>query len=248
VFRCKENSIQYFNFVFPLAFSNLKCLLQGNYTGSIHRKTLSSLWTQFGALASALTYLHETVHTAHGDIRSSNNLIFEGAKDQLALKITDFGHSVDLKNIIAWEQGGVTAQPAWLYDSSELRSALTYNSSQVSNHINILTTEELLSKDVWKIGCIFIEMTTVLVKGGSKGVSHFRQFISTTEDNVISDSFHDTSLEDGLKVKPQVLEWVAGLGVECRKAALLLPLLQRTVSNPSERPTARETCACLIEV
>lgn len=254
VFRSEENGAQYFNFLFPLAVGNLKRLFRGDYNDKLHlqRPAKDSLWGQYVGLSSAVAYLHDSISMAHRDIKPSNILIYEEPSKggSLILKLTDFGLSVDLSQAQTWERGSKARRSAWLYDSPELRKASPSAgiTGEMSGKIDLPSTRDLLANDVWKLGCVFTEMTAFLVYGGSSGVSKFRDYITTTEDKVSSAMINDTRFDDGEKVKPQVLRWTGQMASQSERASRLQPILDKMLARAAERPTIAWVCEALVEV
>ncbi|KAI1390684.1 kinase-like domain-containing protein [Hypoxylon trugodes] len=247
VFKYECEGIQYFNFAFPLALGNLKRLFRGDYNEILNSKAFATLWTQFNGLASVVVYLHETVRRAHRDIKPSNILVYEGINDGgLNLKLTDFGLSVDLTEALSWEAGSAATQSAGVYDSPGLRSSLLPSSGDI-REVRVPSIKELLANDMWRLGCVFTELVTFLVEGGSEGVLRFNEHRITVVENVSSDSFSDTRFDDGEKVKPQVLSWIMKLASVSEDANKIMPLLYKMLSEVSTRPTARETCQRLLD-
>ncbi|KAH6898373.1 hypothetical protein B0T10DRAFT_543346 [Thelonectria olida] len=252
-FKLEEGGIQYFNFAFPLALGNLKRVFRGTCDkNSLPYELLQkSLWGQFAGLASAVAYLHDSMRTAHRDIKPSNILLYEESPGQdLTLKLSDFGLSVDLTKALTWECGSRAHRSAWSYDSPELQrtSPNPGPSGAAPEKIQIPDSKELLSNDVWKLGCVFTEMATFLVAGGSAGVSSFRDSITTAEGNVFSDSFNDTRFDNGEDVKSEVLQWISGLSKADERAQRLEPLLCKMLAKSICRPTIRAVCKELMEV
>ena len=257
-FRYEQDNIQYFNFMFPLALGNLKRLFRGQYgnNSALQSRVRVSLWDQFIGLASAVAYLHHSLQTAHRDIKPSNILIYNNMEspggEDIILKITDFGLSVDLSKANTWELGTLAAESAWTYDSPEFRQASPWPDSLSSGSsdltVTLPTSDELLSNDIWKLGCVFTEMLAFLVGGGSLGVVQFRDHITTTEEGIHSDFFNDTRFDDGLKVKPQVIEWLDRASDKDDRARQLGPLLRGMLATGPARPTAVGVCSQLLEV
>ncbi|KAH6967782.1 kinase-like domain-containing protein [Ilyonectria sp. MPI-CAGE-AT-0026] len=252
VFRSEMNGNMYFNFMFPLALGNLKRLFRGSYGENLrlHTRAQESLWGQFTGLSSAVAYLHDAIQMAHRDIKPSNILIYEiAAGGNLVLKLTDFGLSVDLTKALTWEQGSLALQSAWLYDSPELRKASPNRATTPSSDkIHIPSARDILANDIWKLGCVFTEMVSFLVCGGSAGVSEFRDYITTTEGKVSSDMFNDTRFDDGENVKTQVLDWFSHLSGKDVRAKLLEPILREMLLKSVQRPTITHVCEALVEV
>jgi len=122
----------------PVAKSNLQEYLDVDPFPFNHR---SVLWRAFGCLTSALFYLHRS-YIRHRDLKPSNILV-----DGSNVLLTDFGTALN------WtEDGGSTSVDApgtltWQYCSPE----------QASHG------ERGRPSDVWSLGCIFLEITAVLM-------------------------------------------------------------------------------------
>ncbi|KAJ6260422.1 Ankyrin-1 [Drechslerella dactyloides] len=95
----------------------------------------------FGCLASALDYLHSS-QIRHKDIKPQNILVMAGT----GVLLTDFGLSLDWGDLSRSTTKGVPA-------------ALTprYAAPEVAEHEPRGT-----SADIWSLGCVFLEMVTVL--------------------------------------------------------------------------------------
>ncbi|CVL00390.1 uncharacterized protein FMAN_09853 [Fusarium mangiferae] len=239
VFRSEMGTTQHFNFLFPLALSNLKRLFRDPYVPvTLRNRNLDSLWGQIPGLSSAVAYLHDSAHMAHRDIKPSNILIYEEPSGTgLSLKLTDFGLSVDLSRARTWEQGSRARQSAWLYDSPEVRNASPMPGVETSARIKIPSSSDLMANDVWKLGCVFTEMLAYLVCGGASGVEAFRDHITTTEDNISSDVFNDTRFDDGEQVKPQVLEFIERMASKDHRAEMLQSVVSDMLAKSALRPT-----------
>ncbi|KAF5651367.1 serine threonine kinase [Fusarium tjaetaba] len=249
VFRSEKDATQHFNFLFPLALSNLKRLFREVYVPiPLRNRNLDSLWGQIPGLSSAVAYLHDSAHMAHRDIKPSNILIYEEPfGNGLSLKLTDFGLSVDLSRARTWEQGSRARQSAWLYDSPEARNASPIAGVESSARIKIPSSSDLMANDIWKLGCVFTEMLAYLVGGGSSGVHEFRNHITTTEDNISSDVFHDTRFDDGEQVKPQVLEFIDRMAYKDYRAGMLQPVIKEMLAKSALRPTIADVCEDLAD-
>ncbi|KAF5699322.1 serine threonine kinase [Fusarium mundagurra] len=250
VFRSEMGTIQHFNFVFPLALSNLKRLFRDSYVSvSLRNRNIDSLWGQISGLSSAVAYLHDYAHMAHRDIKPSNILIYDDPSGKgLSLKLTDFGLSVDLSRARIWEQGSGARQLAWLYDSPEARNASPMTgSTEPSARIKIPSSSDLIANDIWKLGCVFTELLAYLVGGGSTSVEEFRNHITTTEDNISSDVFNDTRFDDGEQVKPQVLEFIDQMACKDYRAGMLQSVIKEMLAKSSLRPTIAHVCKKLAD-
>ncbi|SCV54173.1 uncharacterized protein FFB14_13510 [Fusarium fujikuroi] len=240
VFRSEMGTTQHFNFVFPLSLSNLKRLFRDSVVPvPLRNRNLDSLWGQFSGLSSAVAYLHDSAYMAHRDIKPSNILIYDDPSGTgISLKLTDFGLSVDLSRARTWEQGSRARQSAWLYDSPEVRKASPMAGlTEPSARISIPSSSDLMANDIWKLGCVFTEMLAYLVVGGSAGVEAFRDYITTTEDNISSDEFNDTRFDDGEQVKAQVLEFIDRMGYKDNRAGMLQSIIKEMLAKSALRPT-----------
>ena len=251
-FGYTHDNVPYFNFVSPLAMGNLKRLFRGQYDGdsALQSRVRVSLWDQFKGLASAVAYLHHSLQTAHRDIKPSNILLYNNEEapegENILLKLTDFGLSVDLSRANAREPG--SAPSAWTYDSPEIRQATASGSGSSAAAVTLPTSDQLLSNDIWKLGCVFTEMLAFLVGGGSPGVSQFREDITTTEEGIQSDFFNDTRFDDGSKVKEQVIKWLDRASAKDPRARQLRRLVGEMLAVGSARPTAVDVCSQLLKV
>ncbi|KAK6359606.1 hypothetical protein TWF696_000754 [Orbilia brochopaga] len=110
-----------------------------DHTGPAEKRAL--LRTFFGCLAGALDYLHSS-QIRHKDIKPQNILVMAGTGPLL----TDFGLSLDWGDLSRSTTKGVPA-------------ALTprYAAPEVAEHEPRGT-----SADIWSLGCVFLEMVTVL--------------------------------------------------------------------------------------
>lgn len=116
----------------------------------------------FGCLAGTLDYLHKQ-KVIHQDIKPQNILV----KAHRAL-LTDFGISRSWEGLT---RGTTTADMGrtWIYAAPEVARGGPKNQSA----------------DVWSLGCVFLEMCTVL-KGLS--VAEMRKYFSDRNESI---SFHD---------------------------------------------------------
>lgn len=105
-----------------------------------------------------------------------------------------------------------------------------------------------MSNDIWKLGRVFTELLTYLVRNGPGGVHKFHTSTTTAIDKGNSRSLINNRFDGGEKVEPEVLTRITALSLESENAAQLVPLLRMMPSDPSERPNAQEVCQSLIEV
>ena len=262
-FRYAEGGNIYYNFAFPLAVGNLKQLCQYSPTRkadtfqntepgtpplqlpadfiSLASKTL---WSEFEGLAGGLAYLHDECQIVHSDIKPSNILLYECVQRPpfVVAKLTDFGLAVDLNTKLSWRLGTQEARSAWQYDAPEVREQFLQSqelsATEAGSSPSKLrpTSEELKSGDVWKLGSVFVELLSFLVKGDT-GVYSFRKFITTTQREFTSDEMSDTRFDDGVKVKDEVLDWILHLSHLDFRARSMRPILREMLSPSSERPS-----------
>lgn len=140
-----------------------ECNLERYYTMALaDRDKLSILQSFFGCLAGTLDFLHNQKVT-HQDIKPQNILV----KDNSQVLVADFGIAR------SWEglAGATTTADldrSWVYAAPEVVRGGPKNESA----------------DVWSLGCVFLEMCTVL---GGKDVGEMRAFFRGRSD---STSFH----------------------------------------------------------
>ncbi|KAL8690966.1 MAG: hypothetical protein Q9218_003704 [Villophora microphyllina] len=160
------------------------------------KENLVCLRSFFGCLASAMKYLHDQ-RCRHKDIKPGNILI----KDQTVL-ITDFGTALDWTDLEVDATVGRPEAYTNMYAVPEVALARSRGSPA----------------DMWSLGCVFLEMVTIL-KG--RTMEERRRFFEQTGTH--SPCFHDNqqSLKqwiDFLHKKPsqddQPLRWIECMIVE----------------------------------
>ncbi|MCJ1245319.1 hypothetical protein MMC30_002523 [Trapelia coarctata] len=102
------------------------------------QEKLSSLRTFFGCLATAMWYLHR-IHIRHKDIKPSNILVHNGN-----VLLTDFGLSRDCNHTRSTTEGPTGLTPK-------------YCAPEVAGY-----DPRSYSSDIWSLGCVYLEMITVL--------------------------------------------------------------------------------------
>lgn len=120
----------------PVAECNLAIFLESAVEDTGKQLSLSNF---FGCLAAALSYLH-TSKIRHRDIKPENVLV---KGDRVFL--TDFGISLDWENLT----GSTTTK--------DTAKSLIYCAPEVARY-----EKRNSSSDVWSLGCIFLEMWTVI--------------------------------------------------------------------------------------
>jgi len=154
----------------PVADCNLSVYLS-TYSATPKPKDLLEF---FGCLASALDYLHG-IKIRHRDIKPENILV-KGDK----VYLTDFGISLDWENLTRSTTTKDTAK-SLIYCAPEVASSEKRNSSS----------------DIWSLGCVFLEMLTVL---NGFLVQDMRLFFKSKSE---SQRFYENI--------PQVPEWISNL-------------------------------------
>ncbi|KAF1846869.1 kinase-like protein [Cucurbitaria berberidis CBS 394.84] len=232
------------NFLFPLALGNLKYLLRG--TGPWEEphvlRNSQTLWGQMEGLASALEFLHDGCKTVHRDIKPSNILLYSDSTcPYIQAKIADFGLALNLEGTTTHTLGTLEAISAWEYDAPEVRQEVKKAQADPSL---VVDPTGLVQGDVWKFGSVMVELMTFLIHG-SPGVKEFRQFITTVDGNLTSDEIAATRLDDGEKVKPEVLTWLHWLGRDSPRAVEIAPLLETMLGGASSRPDMKTVAETL---
>jgi serine/threonine protein kinase len=133
----------------PVADCNLKDFLSGD---SFSQDKLSIMKTYFGCLSAAIGYLHDQ-SIRHKDIKPQNILV----KANHVL-LTDFGQSLDWRESQHSTTSGYTLKTP-KYCAPEVANYCPRNSSS----------------DMWSLGCVFLEIWTVLAGGTLEGLdNHLR--------------------------------------------------------------------------
>jgi serine/threonine protein kinase len=195
----------------PVADCNL-AVYYNLAAGSLDK--LSLLRGFYGCLANALQYLHNS-KIRHRDIKPENILI-KGSN----VLLTDFGLSFDWEHL---SRGTTTA---------DLAKTPVYAAPEVA----FFEPKKNSASDIWSLGCVFLEMVTVL-KGES--VSAMREFFKSRKDNYRYYDNLDSAKEWtkrlaklGLEEDSVPVEWIANM----------------LEVDPKERPTAatvyREILEC----
>ena len=168
---------------------------------------LDNLRRFYGCLAKGLEYLHQE-KIRHRDIKPENILI----KDN-CVHLTDFGISLDWESLsrsTTADDSGKT----WIYCAPEVAALQSRNSSS----------------DIWSLGCVFLEMTTVLKL---QGIDSMRRYFKQH-----SDSYRYYQNIDNIQSWSKQL---SGQGNEVDNIPLswTLSMLQ---ADPLSRPLAEDIC------
>ncbi|TAQ87572.1 hypothetical protein B7494_g4092 [Chlorociboria aeruginascens] len=161
------------------------------------------LRTFYGCLSAAMTYLHDS-KVRHRDIKPENILV-KGDR----VYFTDFGISLDWESLSRSTTTEDSAKTP-LYCSPEVAQFKSRNSSS----------------DIWSLGCVFLEMATVL---SGREIEEMQRFFKNHNDNYrfytnieIIPKWSEMLRKDMSPEDSQALQWVASM----------LRL------EPTERPTA----------
>lgn len=165
---------------------------------------LSLLRSFFGCLANALNYLHES-KIRHRDIKPENILI-RGS----AVFLTDFGLSFD------W---GHLSRSTTTADSAKTP---VYAAPEVA----FFERRKNSSSDIWSLGCVFLEMMTVI---NGETVSAMRDFFKRQNDNY---RYYDNV--------EAAQEWAAKIAMaDSEEGTTPLPWISGMLQkDPDRRPTA----------
>jgi serine/threonine protein kinase len=177
----------------PVAKWNLATYLSEALT-STDKKSL--LRTYFGCLTSSLRYLHYEAKIRHKDIKPENILVEEGGN----VLLTDFGISHNWSETLRTTTRGPTARTS-IYCAPEVTDEEESRSS---------------SSDIWSLGCVFLEMATVL-QGNS--VQEMRIYL---REHGSRSSYYYKSLgaisqwmvslrENGSRLENKPLDWISGM-------------------------------------
>lgn len=164
------------------------------------------LLNSFGCLASALAFIHGK-EIKHKDIKPKNILICQGT-----VLFTDFGIARDFSDRSKSESIGPTAStPMWAAPE-------------------VVAADETChgrAADVFSLGCVFLEIFTVLTM---RSVTEFSEFRTTDGD----DSFH--------KNLEKVCLWIESIKADSKdQARAFLSFIRIMISeDPAARPTANE--------
>jgi serine/threonine protein kinase len=185
----------------PIADYNLSAFYE---VAMNSEETRRALCTFFGCLANALRFLHDS-KIRHRDIKPENILV-RGPE----VYLTGFGISLDWE-ILTRSTTTVDSAKSWTYCAPEVASYQKRNSSS----------------DVWSLGCVFLEIWTVL-----KG--------ATAQDlrKLMLEHSERSRYYENLDV---VVDWAARLsGVEVKSEEEVMKWIRSMlVIEPSTRATAQ---------
>jgi len=173
----------------PVAECNLTKFFDSTLAGPDEK---SLLRTFFGCLANTIYYLHYEANIKHKDIKPENILVQRGG-----VFVTDFGISHDWSETLRTTTWGPTAKTP-MYCAPEVTDEEKSRRS---------------SSDIWSLGCVFLEMVTVL-QGNS--VQEMRTYLNRNGSgsriyhrNLEAVSQWITRLgESGSQLEKEPLDWI----------------------------------------
>ena len=194
----------------PVASFSLKTFYNHAAEDLASRKTLRSF---FGCLAGALTYLHD-IKIRHRDIKPENILVKEKN-----VYLADFGISLD------WE--------------SLSRSTTTADSGRTPMYCapEVIAPDQKRnsSSDVWSLGCVFLEMCTILKDQKIETLrAHFKQRSGSPKfhQNLAAIKEWSTNLRAyGSELDNNPLEWIAQMLVYDIEERTPMKHLYTTISS-----------------
>jgi serine/threonine protein kinase len=218
----------------PVAECDLKEFLHNCTSESSGQHSRRSFMRSFfGCLTSALSYLHDNT-VRHKDIKPQNILV-----SQHTVYLTDFGISLDWSEIGQSTTTGPTPKTA------------RYCAPEVSDYAPRNT-----SSDMWSLGCIFLEIWTVL-KGES--VTKLHAFLETHGERSSCYHLNNDATSDWIKMlesKPTLADnppqaWIQHLLVEDKQkrwtARHLLSEIESINNDPDTKFAFSGQC-CLEEL
>ncbi|KAF4303199.1 hypothetical protein GTA08_BOTSDO09314 [Botryosphaeria dothidea] len=137
----------------PLAQYDLRTLLTANVSEDIAVDRADVLRRSFGCLASGLHHLH-SIQIRHKDIKPGNILIHGGN-----VIICDLGIAYDWSDSEPTTDGAVKLQTR------------RYSAPEVLNE-----DKRNAKADIWSLGCVFLEIITVLKRGMITDLHNFSRF------------------------------------------------------------------------
>ena len=194
----------------PVADKSLKDFLDKGDTQTLDEDSQRQLQTYFGCLAHTIGYLHG-IEMLHKDVKPENVLLKNGR-----LILTDFGTAFD------WSKTGQSMTSSNANDGRTPR----YQSPEVA-----IAGEFHRSSDIWSLGVVFLEITTVL-----RGKS-LREMNSYLESQGTKKTAIHENLETALTWSGLLRASRFGSFFDNEALAWIQKMLNRTFST---RPTAVE--------
>lgn len=173
----------------PVASQNLDSYMRKTPVDDEMRKVLTG---SFGCLIDAVCYLHHEGYVRHDDLKPQNILV-NGDR----VLITDFDISLDWKET---QQSTTPGSSGW---TEKYRSPEVMGSEIVRS-----------SSDIWSLGCVFLEVATVLKEVGIERLQSYlgeKGMVSYCQDQYITRGWIDAHLRRTQvgKVDDEPLLWIS---------------------------------------
>ena len=156
--------------VSPVAVSTLQELLSDYVSENHideHQAIRKVLFDAFGCLLEAVDYLHDTLHIKHRDIKPRNILVHNNR-----VLICDLGSAYDFEPLDRNESTEASRPPGTRkYKAPEVLESINSNERRRHNR----------KVDIFSLGCVFLEMHTVLCEQTLDRMAKFITQNETTE-------------------------------------------------------------------
>lgn len=204
----------------PAADHNLETYLR---EVSVDPGKKTSLACFFGCLANALFYLHIEANLRHNDIKPQNILVHGGR-----VFLSDFGISLDWKATLQTTTVAPTARTPLYCAPEVMHEGRPRNSSA----------------DIWSLGCVFLEMVTVLKGRESDSIrSYLREM--NRESNSYSENLSNLQLwmkileDDDAQFGNEPLRWIGDMLQQDPQSRLTAGNLREELRNHSSDSVSR---------
>jgi serine/threonine protein kinase len=236
--------------LFPLANGDLYHFLRGSASPTLTRRFAGWLIEQTGGLCDAIRYLHDyelPVSASsnglpstrrigfHHDLKPANILLYGADVDNTVLKIGDFGSGA-VKFVSSIQEDSIYNRKASTGDP--IYSAPEY----------VIEGRVSLPKDIWGLGCIFLEILVWALDSSQNVIERFeqarREFSENSPRKAPTYWCHG---QDGQPyLNPAVLVQLNELDTRSKDTGFFRPILDMirqmlTVSHLF-RPTAAQLC------
>ncbi|KAK3116122.1 hypothetical protein LTR53_003858 [Teratosphaeriaceae sp. CCFEE 6253] len=207
---------------YAMLMSAAKCDLNAYFNGSSMPGRIRRLSSFFGCLARATAYLHAH-RIRHNDIKPGNILVSNDDK----VMICDFGSAKD------WGvRGGKTSE-------GPIHTGVTHRYLAPEANAKSQRNE---SCDVWSLGCVFLEILTVVSKRSIADMSRFfrekRMTSRSLQDELIH--FHAYSALIG--------PWIEALGYGMDDDGIGSVIISMLREDPKSRPRAAQAAEMICRI